>query len=84
MSIIATEQVSHSFHDKWLFTNLHFALNKGDRIALVGINGTGKSTLLKILAEQIVPTTGKVVKERGIKVGFLSQEPSFKVRNIIE
>ncbi|MCC2599815.1 ABC-F family ATP-binding cassette domain-containing protein [Sphingobacterium sp. FBM7-1] len=78
MSIIATEQVSHSFHDKWLFTNLHFALNKGDRIALVGINGTGKSTLLKILAEQIVPTTGKVVKERGIKVGFLSQEPSFK------
>lgn len=78
MSIIATEQVSHSFHDKWLFTNLHFALKKGDRIALVGINGTGKSTLLKILAEQMVPTTGKVVKERGIKVGFLSQEPSFK------
>ncbi|MBD1433302.1 ABC-F family ATP-binding cassette domain-containing protein [Sphingobacterium sp. DN00404] len=77
MSILATEQVSHSFHDKWLFTNLHFALQKGDRVALVGINGTGKSTLLKILAEQIVPTEGKVVKERGIKIGFLSQEPSF-------
>lgn len=77
MSILATEQVSHSFHDKWLFTNLHFALQKGERVALVGINGTGKSTLLKILAEQIVPTGGKVVKERGIKIGFLSQEPSF-------
>lgn len=77
MSILATEQVSHSFHDKWLFTNLHFALQKGDRVALVGINGTGKSTLLKILAEKIVPTEGKVVKERGIKIGFLSQEPSF-------
>jgi len=77
VSILATEQVSHSFHDRWLFTDLHFALQKGDRVALVGINGTGKSTLLKILAEQIVPTNGKVVKERGIKVGFLSQEPDF-------
>ncbi|NGM65567.1 ABC-F family ATP-binding cassette domain-containing protein [Sphingobacterium sp. SGR-19] len=77
MSILATEQVSHSFHDRWLFTDLHFGLQKGDRVALVGINGTGKSTLLKILAEQTVPTAGKVVKERGIKIGFLSQEPSF-------
>lgn len=78
MSILATEQVSHSFHDKWLFSGLHFGLQKGDRVALVGVNGTGKSTLLKILAEQILPTAGKVVKERGLKIGFLSQEPTFK------
>jgi len=77
VSILATEQVSHSFNDRWLFSDLHFALQKGDRVALVGINGTGKSTLLKILAEQVVPTQGKVVKERGIKIGFLSQEPDF-------
>lgn len=78
MSILATEQVSHSFHDKWLFSDLHFGLQKGDRVALVGVNGTGKSTLLKILAEQILPTEGKVVKERGLKIGFLSQEPAFR------
>lgn len=77
MSILAAEQVSHSFQDKWLFTNLHFALQKGDKVALVGINGTGKSTLLKILAGLIVPMEGKVVKERGINIGFLSQEPDF-------
>lgn len=77
MSILATEKVSHSFHDRWLFSDLHFALQKGNRVALVGINGTGKSTLLKILAEQIVPNSGKVVKERGVKIGFLSQEPEF-------
>lgn len=77
MSILATEQVSHSFHDRWLFRDLHFGLQKGERVALVGINGTGKSTLLSILAERTLPTSGKVVKEKGIKIGFLEQDPDF-------
>ncbi len=77
MSILSTEQVSHSFNDKWLFKNLHFALQKGDRVALVGINGTGKSTLLKLLAEVFPPQEGRIVKEKGIKIGYLPQEPNF-------
>ena len=77
MSILSTEQVSHSFNDRWLFKNLHFALQKGDRVALVGINGTGKSTLLKLLAEIFPPQEGRIVKEKGIKIGYLPQEPSF-------
>ena len=83
MSILSTEQVSHSFNDKWLFNDLHFALLKGDRIALVGINGTGKSTLLKILSELIIPTKGRVVKEKGLKIGYLPQEPNFSELNTI-
>ena len=77
MSILSTEQVSHSYNDKWLLSVLHFALQKGDRVVLVGINGTGKSTLLKILAELVIPTKGKVVKEKGLKVGYLPQDPDF-------
>ncbi|UIR55751.1 ABC-F family ATP-binding cassette domain-containing protein [Sphingobacterium sp. SRCM116780] len=77
MSILATEQVSHSFHDRWLFKDLHFGLLKGDRVALVGINGTGKSTLLSILGGKLDPTSGKVVKEKGIRIGFLDQDPKF-------
>ena len=83
MSILSTEQVSHSYNDKWLFTDLHFALQKGDRVALVGINGTGKSTLLKILAELVIPNKGKVVKEKGLKVGYLPQDPDFSDLNTI-
>ncbi len=83
VSILSTEQVSHSFNDKWLFTDLHFALQKGDRVALVGINGTGKSTLLKILAELIIPNKGRVVKEKGLKVGYLQQDPDFSNLNTI-
>jgi len=83
VSILSTEQVSHSFNDKWLFSDLHFALLKGDRVALVGINGTGKSTLLKILSGLIIPTNGRVVKEKGLKIGYLPQEPNFSDLNTI-
>lgn len=83
MSILSTEQVGHSFNDKWLFKDLHFALQKGDRIALVGINGTGKSTLLKLLAEIFPPEEGKIVKEKGIRIGYLPQEPDFSGLNTI-
>lgn len=77
MSIVSTEQVSHAFHDRWLFEDLHFGVQKGDRIAVVGINGTGKSTLLKILAGNLLPLAGRVVKEKGIKIGYLPQQPEF-------
>src|SRR5690606_6929277 len=56
---------------------------KGDRVALVGINGTGKSTLLKILAELFPPQQGKVVKEKGIRIGYLPQDPDFTGLNTI-
>lgn len=78
MNIVSTERLGHSYHDRWLFKNLHFGLQKGDRIALVGANGTGKSSLLTILAGQLDPLEGIVVKEKGARIGFLSQDPVFK------
>ena len=77
MSILSTEQLSHSFSDRWLFKDLNFGLQRGDRVALVGINGTGKSTLLKILAGVLAPAEGIVVSEKGIRIGFLEQDPDF-------
>ncbi|SEL43002.1 ABC-F family ATP-binding cassette domain-containing protein [Parapedobacter koreensis] len=75
MSILSTERLGHSYHDRWLFRNLHFGLQRGDRVALVGINGTGKSSLLRILAGALDPVEGIVVKEKGIRIGFLPQDP---------
>ena len=77
MSILSTEQLGHSFNDNWLFTDLYFGLNKGDRVALVGINGTGKSTLLRILSNILQPSLGKVVTERDLRIGYLEQDPQF-------
>ncbi|MGK6350621.1 ABC-F family ATP-binding cassette domain-containing protein [Parapedobacter sp. DT-150] len=78
MSILSTERLGHRYHDKWLFKNLHFGLQRGDRISLVGANGAGKSSLLRILAGHLDPTEGIVVKEKGLRIGFLAQDPDFK------
>lgn len=74
---ISAENLGHSFHDHWLFKNLTIGINRGRRVALVGINGAGKSTLLKLLAGQFLPVEGKVVQSRDLLMGYLEQDPSF-------
>jgi ATP-binding cassette subfamily F protein uup len=80
---ISAENLGHSFHDHWLFKNVSLGLNRGRRLALVGINGTGKSTLLKILSGQLMPTEGKVAQMKGLRTGYLEQDPSFRNAVII-
>jgi len=75
---ISAENLGHSFHDNWLFKNLTIGINRGRRVALVGVNGAGKSTLLKILSGSLKPTEGKVAQARDLNVGYLEQDPYFK------
>jgi ATP-binding cassette subfamily F protein uup len=75
---ISAESLGHSFHDNWLFKNLTIGINRGRRVALVGINGAGKSTLLKILSGSLKPTEGKVAQSKDLNVGYLEQDPHFK------
>lgn len=75
---ISAENIGHSFHDNWLFKNQTIGINRGRRVALVGINGAGKSTLLKLLAGHLLPTEGKVVQSRDLRMGYLEQDPGFK------
>ncbi|QKJ32261.1 ABC-F family ATP-binding cassette domain-containing protein [Mucilaginibacter mali] len=74
---ISAENLGHSFQDHWLFKNLTIGINRGRRVALVGINGAGKSTLLKILSGKLNPTEGKAVQARDLNMGFLDQDPQF-------
>ncbi|MGY4538857.1 ATP-binding cassette subfamily F protein uup [Mucilaginibacter sp. UYNi724] len=75
---ISAENLGHSFNDNWLFKNLTIGINRGRRVALVGVNGAGKSTLLKILSGSLKPTEGKVAQARDLNVGYLEQDPFFK------
>ncbi len=72
--MIDINNLSIQFTGENLFENVNLRINKNDRIALVGSNGSGKSTFLKILAGILPPETGIIVKQKGIKIGFLPQE----------
>jgi len=75
MNYISAENIGKSFSDRWLFRSLSFGVSKGEKVAIVGPNGIGKSTLLSILAGTLSPDEGKVSTRREITVGFLSQNP---------
>ncbi len=75
---LSAENLGHSFHDQWLFKNVTIGINRGRRVALVGINGAGKSTLLKLLAGSLKPIEGKVVQSKDLNLGYLEQDPGFK------
>lgn len=75
MTYLSVENLSKNYGHKVLFKSLTFGISKGDKTALIAQNGTGKSTLLKILAGKEVPDEGKVMTANGVEIGFLEQEP---------
>lgn len=71
--MISIENLSVEFSAKPLFTDINYVINKNDKIALVGKNGAGKSTMLKIIAGLQAPTSGRVNKPKGLNIGYLPQ-----------
>lgn len=77
--------LSVSFGGTYLFEEITFRLGAGDRVGLVGKNGAGKSTMLKILGRDIAPDTGSIATEKEVKIGFLRQDIDFEQgRTVLE
>src|SRR5690606_41330412 len=74
VNYLSAERISKSFHDKWLFRDISLGIGQGEKYGLVGQNGTGKSTLLKILSGQLPPDGGDVVVREGLRMGVLAQQ----------
>ncbi len=83
MTYLSVEQLSKNYGIKPLFEDLTFGISKGDKTALVAPNGTGKSTLLKVLAGRETPDSGEVMIQNGIRTAFLEQEPNLNNRMTI-
>lgn len=76
MNFISAELISKSFNDRWLFKDISLGISKGEKFALVGNNGVGKSTLLKILTGELPSDSGTVIVRDGVRLGFLTQQPT--------
>ena len=77
--------LSVAFGGEYLFEEIAFRLNGGDRVGLIGKNGAGKSTLLKLLSKEMAPDTGTIAMEKDIKIGFLKQDIDFEQgRTVLE
>jgi len=77
--------LSVAFGGEYLFEEIAFRLNGGDRVGLIGKNGAGKSTLLKLLSKEMAPDSGIIAMEKDIKIGFLKQDIDFEQgRTVLE
>lgn len=77
--------LSISFQGEYLFEDITFKLGNGDRVGLIGKNGAGKSTMLKILSKELTPDSGQIATDKELKIGFLKQDIDFVLgRTVLE
>ena len=83
MSLITVNSLSKSFGAEDLFAHVSFSVAKGARLALIGPNGIGKTTLLRILIGQEEPSAGTVTRAKSLRIGYLPQEADFELRGTL-
>lgn len=76
MTLLAAEKISKKFKDQVIVEQLSFTIQEGERIALVGKNGIGKTTLLEILADKQRPDSGTITRSRACLIDYVEQEKS--------
>lgn len=85
MNLLTIDKVTKGYTDKILFKEVSLGIQEGDKIGVIGVNGTGKSTLLKIISGIEEADAGEVTTGRNIKIEYLAQQPEFDVsKNILE
>ncbi len=83
MSIASLTNIEKTFGQRLMFDQLCLNIERGERIGFIGANGSGKTTLFKALIGELIPDSGIVAISKGIKIGHLSQDPSFDVTNTV-
>lgn len=78
MNLLSAEKVSKSYSEKILLDQISLGISEDDKIGVIGINGTGKSTLLKIIAGIETPDEGRIIRINGLQTGYLPQNPVFE------
>ncbi len=85
MNLMTLENISKNYTEKPLLNNISLGINSGEKIGLIGVNGTGKSTLLKIIVGDEVSDSGTIIKTNGLKIKYLPQNPDYDENsNVLE
>ena len=84
MNVINIEHISKIFGEKKVFDDISCGIHDGDKIGIIGINGTGKSTLLKILAGEEEADEGQVITQNGLRITYLPQMPDFPKEAVVQ
>lgn len=83
MALLSINQASAAFGDKTIFSNITLSVNKKDKIGIIGANGTGKTTLFKLIQGIITPESGSISLQKGISLGYLEQHTSLNSNNTV-
>lgn len=83
MSVINVEHISKLYGDKMVLEDLSCSVDEGDKIGIIGVNGTGKSTLLRIIAGEEEADEGKIIFSNGLTIGWMGQNPEFNEESSI-
>lgn len=83
MNLLSAEKIVKSYSEKILLDQISLGISEDEKIGVIGINGTGKSTLLKIIAGVETPDDGKIIRVNGLRTGYLPQNPMFEDDNTV-
>ena len=84
MNIVNIEHIGKIYGDKMIFEDASFGIQEGDKIGIVGINGTGKTTLLRMVRGEENPDEGQIIRQSGKKLAYLSQNPEYMPGQTVE
>lgn len=77
MNILNIEHIHKIFGDKVIFDDISCGIDQGEKIGIIGVNGTGKTTLLRVITGEEEPDEGQVITQNGIRISWLPQTPEF-------
>ncbi|MBN2590954.1 MAG: ABC-F family ATP-binding cassette domain-containing protein [Sedimentisphaerales bacterium] len=83
MSLVILNDIHVSFGSEIVLDKMNLTLHPNEKVGMVGANGTGKSTIFKLITGQITPDVGKVIKQKGLRIGYLPQESAFSGENTV-
>ena len=82
--LVTLQNLAFSYGDNLIFSDVNFAVNEGERVGLIGANGEGKTTLIKLICGEYTPESGQILRKNGVRIGYLEQSGGFESQSTVK